>query len=100
MTIEQQLQKGLDDMAAGSSDAEFEKLLSEVRSTLCLLSALEVLRPPVPLGSEVYGHALTAMSISTCTSGSGSALPPTFLCNVENSASDPAAEQQLAGHIP
>ena len=43
MTIEQQLQQGLDKMAAGSSDAEFEKLLSEVCSTLCLLSALEVL---------------------------------------------------------
>ena len=30
MTLEQRKQKELDDMAAGSSDAEFEQLLSEV----------------------------------------------------------------------
>ena len=50
MTVEQQLQKGLDNMAAGSSDAEFEKLLSEVRSTVSLLPAVEVLGSPVVLG--------------------------------------------------
>ena len=50
MTVEQQLQKGLDNMAAGSSDAEFEKLLSEVRSTVSLLLAVEVLGSPVVLG--------------------------------------------------
>ena len=37
---------------AGSSDAEFEKLLAEVRSTLSLLLASDVFRAPPLLGKR------------------------------------------------
>ena len=51
----------LGNTAAGSSDAEFEKLLAEVRSTLSLLLASDVFRAPILLGKQACWHALTCI---------------------------------------
>ena len=42
----------LGNTAAGSSDAEFEKLLAEVRSTLSLLLAIDVFRASLLLEKQ------------------------------------------------
>jgi hypothetical protein len=55
LTVEEQLQKGLDNMASGSSDAEFEKLLGEVCSRMPFGHGS--LKFTIPLGSEVCWHA-------------------------------------------
>ena len=58
-------------MAAGSSDAEFEKLLTEVRSTLSLLLASDVFRASLLLARQsmlAYTDLQCAprASMSTC----------------------------------
>ena len=57
MAAKQDNQKGLDNTAAGGSDAEFEKLLSEVRSTLPCYRLSKSLCHHLSWGSEACWHA-------------------------------------------
>lgn len=63
---------------AGSSDAEFEKLLAEVRSTVSLLLASVVFRAPPLLGkrsmlacTDLHYAPIAFMSIDECSSAAG-----------------------------
>ena len=61
MAAKQKDKKGPDNMAAGSSDAEFEKLLAEVRCTLSLLLAYLSLGHQFYRENEACWHALTCI---------------------------------------